>query len=355
MDAVSLFCLSGVCHRAIPSRGPEEYGAVGMVRLGWWSGIVSRQLLSQRDGCRLTCHDLRSIYVTRTVLTAYFNFRLDALENKLKDQQTERATTIQSLKAATKYDSTLELLEKYGGEPRRPKKKGGPNEEDDEEQAARRKAHDGKGQGTPNRVNMAPPPTANIPRRDATSPVSQQGTPRHGSSSRQNTPGRQQREMLANMEASAEFAPNAFESSDNAATAAIPNAQYAQAANVNVGAESHWYDRVMDLLLGEDETAAKNRYVLICKRCRLVNGQAPPGTRTLSDVGQWKCMGCGAINGEIEEGKRIVQEVLANDARKEHGSSAKTDSDMSDAVEVAAEDVEEEAPTTKKRPGRGKK
>jgi hypothetical protein len=75
-------------------------------------------------------------------------------------------------------------------------------------------------------------------------------------------------------------------------------------------AESHWYDRILDTLLGEDETAAKNRIVLMCSNCRLVNGQAPPGTKSLSELGMWKCMACGASNGELDEGKRLVQEAL---------------------------------------------
>lgn len=64
------------------------------------------------------------------------------------------------------------------------------------------------------------------------------------------------------------------------------------------------------MLLGEDETAPKNRIVLICQKCRLVNGQAPPGTKSLSEIGTWKCMSCGEPNGEMDEGKRIVHEVL---------------------------------------------
>lgn len=98
---------------------------------------------------------------------------------------------------------------------------------------------------------------------------------------------------------SAEFAPNAF---------APPPPQYNQ-ADRSEGA-SHWYDRVLDLLLGEDETASKNRIALICQNCRLVNGQAPPGTKSLVEVGIWKCMACGASNGEANEGKRIIEEVL---------------------------------------------
>ena len=65
----------------------------------------------------------------------------------------------------------------------------------------------------------------------------------------------------------------------------------------------------MDLLLGEDEMNPKNRLVLICKQCRLVNGQAPPGVKTLEDVGKWRCLECGSMNGEESEAKKLVAEI----------------------------------------------
>lgn len=65
----------------------------------------------------------------------------------------------------------------------------------------------------------------------------------------------------------------------------------------------------MDVLLGEDETLPKNRIVLICKKCRLVNGQAPPGFKQLEDVGTWRCSGCGTMNGEENEGKKLVADI----------------------------------------------
>jgi hypothetical protein len=71
----------------------------------------------------------------------------------------------------------------------------------------------------------------------------------------------------------------------------------------------HWYDRVLDLLLGEDETSPKNRIILICQNCRLVNGQAPPGTKSLAELGKWKCFGCGKLNGEEDEAVKAVQEM----------------------------------------------
>lgn len=61
--------------------------------------------------------------------------------------------------------------------------------------------------------------------------------------------------------------------------------------------------------MGEDETSPKNRVALICSNCRLVNGQAPPGTKSLADLGKWRCFGCGGWNGEEDEGAKVVKEM----------------------------------------------
>ena len=144
---------------------------------------------------------------------------------------------------------------------------------------------------------MGPPPaTANIPRPNQA--PSQPSTPQPISRS----PSSYVVPSPASVQAQAEpgppeFAPNAF--------SAPP--QYAQGSEFNVG--GHWYDRVLDLLLGEDETLPKNRMALICQNCRLVNGQAPPGTKTLADLGKWRCFGCGSWNGEEDEAAKVVQEM----------------------------------------------
>jgi endoplasmic reticulum junction formation protein lunapark len=54
-------------------------------------------------------------------------------------------------------------------------------------------------------------------------------------------------------------------------------------------------DRVLDLLVGEDENAADRRYALICRHCRAHNGLAPPGERA-EEVG-YLCGRCGGWNG----------------------------------------------------------
>jgi hypothetical protein len=135
---------------------------------------------------------------------------------------------------------------------------------------------------------MAPPPTANIQRpQSQQQPITPQRAPSNVSSPQGPSPPHQ----LPPPEApGAEFAPNAFGGADL-------TKQYS-ASSPAVAMQSHWYDRILDALLGEDETQAKNRFALICSECRLVNGQAPPGARTIEDVGRWRCGGCSAWNGK---------------------------------------------------------
>ncbi|KAK9461205.1 uncharacterized protein V1516DRAFT_691187 [Lipomyces oligophaga] len=58
--------------------------------------------------------------------------------------------------------------------------------------------------------------------------------------------------------------------------------------------EHKWYDRFIDLVLGEDELSARNRYALICRSCFAHNGLAPPGSEP--DEVKYICPRCGAVN-----------------------------------------------------------
>jgi hypothetical protein len=304
------------------------YGIVLVLVVGWrsmgpleWTGMAGGPVL---------------ISLVRTMTTTFFDYRIERLSVRLKEYQTERAKTIQKLKDATKYDSTLELLEKYGGAENK-QAKGKKVAEEGEESADREKDRrlKPKHPGLPQRTNMPPPPTANIQRPAQAMPGP--GTPQSRPQSRLGSPPQPPLDQLS-MDVSAEFAPNAFDGKAPPAFMQYPPAAMAPPP------ESHWYDRILDTLLGEDETAAKNRIVLICSNCRLVNGQAPPGTRSLSELGMWKCMACGASNGELDEGKRIVQEVLGGrtpDVKVEATDDGASRS-SSDLVEVEKDTPEAE-------------
>ncbi|KAI1658580.1 hypothetical protein F4813DRAFT_355651 [Daldinia decipiens] len=273
------------------------------------------------------------IYLVRTFTNAYFSFRIDTLESRLKDHQTERSRTIQKLKDATKYDSTLELLEKYGGSGEKrvqPRKQTieGENLDGEQREGSNKKSRQGAGSDIPNsRVNIPLPPTANI-QRPPQPPILGALESRPGSSRIPNyhAPHPDQQSME-------EFAPNAG-----------PLPPSYSHYDMNTGSH-HWYDRIMDLMLGEDEMAPKNRIVLICKNCRLVNGQAPPGTQSLSELGRWKCMSCGASNGEMDEGKKIIREVLRSNEPSTALGGEDRDSDLSSDLVKGENDSEDTGDT----------
>jgi len=229
------------------------------------------------------------------------------------NQQKENA--IQKLKEATKYNSTQELLDKYGAASRESQLVTPSNN--------KRQSISGSATKQPSRTNLPPPPTANIPRPDIVSPSPPVSLGRfshfEGSQAQYGSLPATPRSPLGNVpfspSADAEFAPNAFSTSSEYATASQ--------------GQSRWYDRLMDVLLGDDETRAGNRLALICTHCKLVNGQAPPGTKRLEDVGRWRCSNCKEWNGQA----RDVHEVLiqaANDEKRH--SSALTNEGRSSGI-----------------------
>jgi hypothetical protein len=209
---------------------------------------------------------------------SYFAYRIRNTEAYLKKLNKERDTTIERLKESTKYNSTQQLLEKYGASPKQKEPPG-----------------HGKSQGPQkpapppaSRTGMVPPPTANV-QRPQPQQQQQPSTPQRAPSNVSSPGGQSRPQLLPPAEVpGADFAPNAFGTD--------LTKQYS-ATSPAVSVQTHWYDRILDALLGEDETQAKNRFALICSECRLVNGQAPPGAHSLQDVGRWRCGGCSAWNG----------------------------------------------------------
>jgi hypothetical protein len=236
------------------------------------------------------------IYFVRSGITIFFDWRISQQQAYIEALQKQRDTKIADLKKATRYDSTQELLQKYGGT-----SKPTPS-----------KSHQQTQQGTkrkitpphePRRTGLPPPPTANIPGRTTGTPPSTPHRPNIDNTPPTSARPKSLQSTTTFMDSQAAaapdepgFAPNAFSNPPQQARPA-----YEQ--------PSKWYDRILDVLLGEDETLAKNRIVLICSNCRLVNGQAPPGVRSLEEIGKWKCGGCGAWNGVQSEAAKVVKEM----------------------------------------------
>ncbi|KAE9978330.1 hypothetical protein BLS_007402 [Venturia inaequalis] len=238
----------------------------------------------------VVCSGPLVLYGVRKFLTLYYDYRTSKNQIYLDSLIQERDTTIDKLKAATKYDSTQQLIDKYSSKPSTTQK-----EPDDDVKKRAASGQHGQGPQQQQRVFVQPPPTANISR----GPAQQQSGP---SPPGQIQPQPPQSPSSPGNAPSAEFAPNAF--------SRAPSYPSAPAFG-----ESRWYDRILDALLGEDETSSKNRFALICSKCRLVNGQAPPGAKSLEDIGIWRCSGCGAMNGKESEASKVVK--LAQAAQTE--------------------------------------
>lgn len=258
------------------------------------------------------------LWGVRRLLTLWYDYHIKNTLEYLDSLNKERDATIEKLKTATKYNSTQQLIDKYSKQTQDKKK--------------RRQSQDRQGptvQGQ-QRVFTQPPPTANIPRGPASPPQQQLPPGRPTSAGSLNGPPPYQPPSPAGPPPGAEFAPNAF-------------ADPAPTAPASYG-ESTWYNRILDALLGEDETLAKNRFALICAQCKLVNGQAPPGAKTLEDVGKWRCSACGTMNGVEKVTAKLVKEVTESQATVEPApdiADAEDDAEESEAGDDDAGELED--------------
>lgn len=255
------------------------------------------------------------IYSVRAALAGYYDYRIGTNRAYIKEVSTQRRSAIDRFKAATRYGETQQLLEKYGDEKRGRDKQGDDKDEDKAREAkdAKKRAPEQR-QQMPMRTNLAPPPTANIQR----PPPPQLQAPA-------------QPQPPATPHAPSSPPPTGEPAFSPTAPGASAPAQYAAPP-----AAPQWYDRLLDVLLGDDETKPVHRLALICTHCRLVNGQAPPGVRDLGELGRWRCAACKGWNGSVQsEVSKALGETGGEGAE---GSGAK---DGETEAEVAIETLDE--------------
>ncbi|CAG8180292.1 unnamed protein product [Penicillium salamii] len=285
------------------------------------------------------------IYGIRKLSSKFFDYQISRNQARLDEFHKQREETIEKLKVATKYNTTQELLEKYGAES--PKASPAPKGETGKEN------HVQPSQPAP-RTGLPPPPTANIHR-----PIPPQ-TPNFSSPQPPSPPVELAQGPPQVQQSPSPYPPSSAEQAGFAPNAYSNSGEYIE--------QPHWYDRLLDVLLGEDETQPRNRMVMICSGCRLVNGQAPPGIKTLDELGRWRCGSCGIWNGVESEATQILSS-LRQDAVPVGGSSealSKADADpqssegSDEAVMVASseeeqsEDPKPEPVRRSKRSGKGK-
>lgn len=87
----------------------------------------------------------------------------------------------------------------------------------------------------------------------------------------------------------------------------------------NANYQPSWYDKILDIIVGEDEYSPKSRYALICQNCRRHNGLAQPGE--LPQYVIYICPQCGFRNGQ-EKKKRKETKSMPASAAPSHSSHA---------------------------------
>ncbi|CAG8005450.1 unnamed protein product [Penicillium olsonii] len=281
------------------------------------------------------------IYGVRKLSSKFFEYRISRSQARLDDFHNQREETIEKLKVATKYNTTQELLEKYGAES--PKASPAPKGESTQEKHV-------QPQPPAPRTGLPPPPTANIQR-----PPSAPQTPNNPSPQPPSPPVELVQGPPQNQHPPSPYPPSPAEQAGFAPNAYSNSGEYIE--------QPHWYDRLLDVLLGEDETQPRNRMVMICSGCRLVNGQAPPGIRTLEELGRWRCGSCGTWNGVESETTQILSSLRQDAAPAGSSEPSKVDADaQSDGSDEAVlvpssgeEQVEDPKPEPVRRSKRGGK
>lgn len=237
----------------------------------------------------------------------------------LNNLHKHRNAAIEKFKNATKYNSTLQLLEKYGAEGNMNKENTSTGPAKSQPKTKDRRSSAAKVDSA--RTNLPPPATANIAR---------PADPQLDIANRQASPA-QSPNPSAQVSSVAQESVGMAHFADSA-----PNMMLAPAQLVGTAVSNHWYDRFIDLLLGEDETTPSRRLVLICTHCRLVNGQAPPGVKELEDLGRWRCFSCHGWNGEESEIKKILDQSTKQSAPSPRSVPATASSPESDRGQTAS-------------------
>ncbi|CAI5758669.1 unnamed protein product [Candida verbasci] len=173
-----------------------------------------------------------------------YGFFINNKQKYLKNQQKKHKDKIEELKKITNFNTTNELINKYGEkETPKPQQKVPLTKQDKLKQQAFKE--------------LKIPPTANIQ-----TPIND----------------------VKNISKSAKQPPN-------------PTAQLQLQNKSEIKKKRTFQDRILDILIGSDNSEAiENRYALICYNCFNHNGLAPPHTEDPLDV-KYHCWKCGALNG----------------------------------------------------------
>lgn len=200
-------------------------------------------------------------YLLVYLINYVFKLSISRREKYLKIMKKKHSQKIEELKKITNFNTTNELLNKYGTEDERKKSKS-------ESEAKTAEAQ----------LNAQPQQQVN---------------------SQAKSPSAQQQQIIQRLQS--------------------------LQANPPVQAPRTFQDRVLDFIVGSDNNeATENRFALICKQCLTHNGLAPPGCSNPFLV-SYICPNCGFLNGEIDDVDSDVNPIETEELKANEHTSMRVD------------------------------
>lgn len=203
------------------------------------------------------------LYFLVRMVSGLYDWLVSSRQTKLRGLQQKHKLKIEELKKITNFNTTSELLDKYGDPIERKKKK--PTGEGTSSGA---QSVPGNGQ-IKQRLHVNPG-TINIPQQLPTEQSQRQQRQQGQPLQTQQIPEKANQPPINLVQTQNQPLPRSFQ------------------------------DRLLDMLVGSDSSeAVESRYALICANCYKHNGLAPPGCKEPHKV-PYICPNCGLFNGEFQ-------------------------------------------------------
>ncbi|QSL66118.1 hypothetical protein MERGE_000493 [Pneumocystis wakefieldiae] len=209
------------------------------------------------------------IYFGRIIFTIYYTKMISSEESSLELLRTKQHEKVEELKAKTNFYSTQSLIDRYSGSQRNtPEKPAIPLLD----------------------LNDSGKKT---PKHSFSSPSVDFLQPTYQHSNQQNQISNLRLRHTNNSNTDNSVHHSFFATSDMP----FPTDSYSKLSQDN-----SFISRILNFIIGPDETSPENRYALICKKCGIHNGLAPYGEKWESI--KYICMNCGIWNGNVKQDEK---------------------------------------------------
>ncbi|EMR09834.1 hypothetical protein PNEG_02015 [Pneumocystis murina B123] len=206
------------------------------------------------------------IYFGRVIFTIYYTKMISSEESSLELLRTKQYEKVEELKAKTNFYSTQLLIDRYSGSQRNTPEKPAVSLLDLNDSGKKTPKHSFSSSSV-----------------DFLQPTFQH-------SNQQNQTSNLRLRHTNNSNTDNSIHESFFTTSDTP----FPTDSY-----VKLSQDNSFISRILNFIIGPDETSPENRYALICKKCGTHNGLAPYGEKWESI--KYICMNCGIWNGNIKQ------------------------------------------------------